>query len=229
MRLELASFPVKDVRFAGHTRYDAGLLELNKEELLALVLEDGKIIWADLDVAFPKQETRIIRVRGAVEPRVKLSGAGCVFPGILGPVETVGQGRTNRLSGMTVMTSAVYKPTILSGTAAGRAGLVDMWGPGAQLTPFGSTINVVLMLELRDGVTELEAHAAIQTAELKVARRLADTTREKTTEDVEVFELFDTDPALPRIAYILGCRTAWHEPHSGVAYYGLPIRESLPT
>ncbi|MBI4522337.1 MAG: hypothetical protein HY695_00850, partial [Deltaproteobacteria bacterium] len=32
-----------------------------------------------------------------------------------------------------------------------------------------------------------------------------------------------------RIAYILGCRTAWHEPHSGVAYYGLPIRESLPT
>jgi glycine reductase len=85
------------------------------------------------------------------------------------------------------------------------------------------------MLELRDGVAELEAHAAIQSAELRVARRLAETTRESNAEDIEVFELFETDPSLPRVVYILGCRTAWHEPHSGVAYYGLPIRESLPT
>ncbi|OGP26919.1 MAG: hypothetical protein A2038_11090 [Deltaproteobacteria bacterium GWA2_57_13] len=229
MRLELASFPVKDVRFDGRTRYDGGVLEINKEELVNLVLEDGKIAWANLDCAFPTEQTRIVRVRDAVEPRLKVSGPGCVFPGILGPVETVGQGRTNRLSGVTVITSAVYERTILSGGAAGRTALVDMWGPAAQLTPFGSTINVVLMLELRSGVTELEAHAAIQMAELRVAQRLAETTRERTAEDVEVFELFETDPSLPRVVYILGCRTAWHEPHSGVAFYGLPIRESLPT
>jgi len=229
MRLELANFPVKDVQFDGKTRYNGGVLEINKEELLALVLEDGKITWANLDVAFPNEQTRIVLVRDVVEPRVKVSGPGCVFPGILGPVETVGQGRTNRLSGVTVMTSAEYKRTILEGAAAGRTGLVDMWGPAAQLTPFGSTINVVLMLELRDGVSELEAHAAIQSAELRVAQRLAETTREKATDDVEVFELFETDSSLPRVVYILGCRTAWHEPHSGVALYGLPIRESLPT
>src|SRR3990170_8135490 len=210
MKLELANFPVNDVRFGGQTKYDSGLLDINKRELMALALEDEKVVWADLDVAFPGEQTRIVRVRDAVEPRLKMSGSGCVFPGILGPVETVGQGRTNRLSGVTVMTSAEYKRTILEGTAAGRTGFVDMWGPAAQLTPFGSTINIVFMLELRDGVSELEAHGAIQSAELRVAQRLAETTREKATDDVEVFELFETDPSFPRVVYILGCRTAWH-------------------
>jgi len=229
MRLELANFPVKDVRFDGRTNYHGGVLEINREELVALVLEDGKVVSANFDVALPGEQTRIVRVRDVVEPRLKVSGTGCVFPGILGPVETVGQGRTHRLSGVTVMTSAEYKLTILEGNAAGRTALVDMWGPAAQLTPFGSTINIVLMLKLRDGVSELEAHAAIQSAELRVAQRLAETTRERAAEDVEVFELFETDPSLPRVVYILGCRTTWHEPHSGVALYGLPIRESLPT
>jgi glycine reductase len=229
MRLELADFPVKDVRFNGRTSYNNGVLEVDKEELLKLVLEDGKIVSANLDVARPGEHTRIVRVRDVVEPRVKVSGPGCVFPGILGPVETVGEGRTNRLSGVTVMTSAEYKLTILEGNAAGRTAIVDMWGPAAQLTPFAATINIVLMLQLRDGVSELEAHAAIQSAELRVAQKLAETTRERTAGNSEVFELFETDPSLPRVVYILGCRTAWHEPHSGVALYGLPIRESFPT
>ena len=94
MRLELANFPVRDVRFDGRTRYDGGVLEIHKGELLAWVLEDGRVTWADLDVAFPQEQTRIVRVRDAVEPRVKVSGPGCVFPGSLGSVETVGQGRT---------------------------------------------------------------------------------------------------------------------------------------
>jgi len=127
------------------------------------------------------------------------------------------------------MPSAEYHPTILSGTAAQNAGIVDMWGPGAQLTPFGVTINIVLTFQLIDGVTELEAHAAIQLAEFRVAHRLAETTRYRTPESVEVFELSEVDPSLPRVVYILTCLTMWHEPHSSVAYYGLPIRESLPT
>ncbi len=229
MRLQLANFPVKDVRFNGRTSYSGGVLDIDREELAALVLEDGRIVSANFDLAFPGEQTRIVRVRDVVEPRIKVAGPGSVFPGILGPVETVGQGKTHRLSGVTVMASAEYERTILEGTAAGRTGVVDMWGPAARLTPFGSTINIVLMLRLREGVSELDAHAAIQLAELRIARRLAETTREKTAEDLEAFELFETDPSLPRVVYILGCRTAWHEPHSGVAFYGLPLRESLPT
>jgi len=229
MKLEMATFFVKDVRFSKHTSYDSEVLEINKEELINLVLEDKRVLSADLDVARPGEKTRIVKLRDAVEPRVKVSGPGCVFPGILGPVETVGEGRTNRLSGVTVMISSEYRPTILSGSGSQSSVIVDMWGQVGHLTPFGSMVNIVLMVALVDGVTELDAHAAMQLAEFKVALRLAETTREKVPQDIEVFELFRTDPSLPRIVYIAGATTAWHMPHSGVAYYGLPIRESLPT
>lgn len=229
MRLELAEFPVKNVRFSNQTICNHGILEIDKGEMLGSVLQDKKIAWADMDVAFPKEKTRILNVRDVVEPRIKISGPGCVFPGILGPVETVGEGKTHRLSGVTVMASAEYPPTILSGAYAQNTSILDMWGPAARITPFASTINIVLLLKLIDSVSELEAHNAIQLAELKVASRLAETTRDKTPEGSEIFELFEVDSSLPRVVYIVGFLTGLHGPHSLVAYYGLPIQEALPT
>lgn len=229
MNLELATYPVTKVRWSDRTAYRDGHLQIDKQELLSIVLDDKKIVSADLDIALPGEETRIVNVRDVVEPRIKVAGSGCVFPGILGPVDAVGNGRTHRLSGMAVVVSATYRPTILSGTAAGNSSIIDMWGPLARATPFGSTINVVLTIKLLDGVTELEAHAAIQLAEFKVARRLAETTRELATGETEVFGIGDVDPSLPRVVYIDSFLTNWHAPHSLVAYYGLPIRESLPT
>ena len=84
MKLELAEFPVKNVRFGKQTGYADGILEIDKDELLTSVLEDRKIAWADVDVAFPNEQTRVLNVRDVVEPRIKVSGPGCVFPGILG-------------------------------------------------------------------------------------------------------------------------------------------------
>ncbi len=204
MRLELASFPVKDIEFGRITGYTSGVLEVNKEELVSLVLEDKRIVSANLDIAFPGEPTRIVNIRDVLEPRVKVSGPGCVFPGIMGPVRTAGEGRTHRLSGFTVIASAQYQPALKSGTGAQVAGLVDMWGPGSQVTPFGSTINLVLTMQLVDGVSELEAYTSIRLAECQVAYRLAETTRETSPEDIGVFELGQVDPSLPRLAYIMG-------------------------
>ena len=66
-------------------------------------------------------------------------------------------------------------------------------------------------------------------AGFRIANRLAETTRGKHPENTEVFELSKVDPSLPRVIYILSSSTQWLAPHTGVAYYGLPIRESLPT
>jgi glycine reductase len=229
MKLEMATFPVKNVKFGSRTAYSNGILEIDKDELVKLIIEDKRVASADLEVAFPGEITRIVKVRDVVEPRVKVAGPGCMFPGVLGPVETVGDGITHRLSGIAVVLSGEYKPTILSGTTAQNTGIVDMWEPGAQFTPFGSTVNIVPIIKLVDGVTELEAHNTIQLAEFRIGQRLAETTRDMTAEDIEVFELFKCDSSLPRVVYVLTCCTEWHSIHSGVAYYGLPIRESLPT
>jgi len=228
MKLEMATFPVKDVQFNKQTSYNNGILAINKEELVALLLEDKRIASADLDVAFPGEKTRIVRIRDVVEPRVKVSGPGCVFPGVLGPVETVGEGKTHRLSGVTVMPSAEYQPKIMHGTTAQAMGIVDMWGPGAEVTPYGSTINIVPLFKLIDGVTEVEAQAAIQLAECRVAHRLAEATRHETPKNVEVFELFEVDPSLPRVVYILSVLTLASGPTSYVSFYGWPLHESMP-
>ena len=141
MKLELADFPVREARFGKQTTYQGATLEINREELVSLILQDKKIATANLDMASPGEKTRIVRIRDVVEPRIKVSGPGCVFPGIMGPVKTMGEGRTNRLSGVTVMPSAEYRPTILAGTAREKSGLVDMWGPATAITPFASTIR----------------------------------------------------------------------------------------
>lgn len=229
MRLELAEFPVRDIHFGKQTYYSGGVLEIDREELLTLILQDERVASADLDIAYPNDKTRVCNGRDVIEPRIKVSGPSCVFPGVLGPPETVGEGRTHRLSGMTVIPSAEYRPTIPGGQAAQSTAILDMWGPGAEITPFSATINVVPVLKLIDGISEWDAHVAIQMAELSVATRLAESTRDKTPENAEVFELSAVDPSLPRIVYNLGALMTLHEPHSVVAYYGLPIQESLPT
>ena len=58
MKLEMAEFPVKDIRFGNQTAYDNGVLAINKEELLSLVREDNRIVSADLDIAYPEKLSR---------------------------------------------------------------------------------------------------------------------------------------------------------------------------
>ncbi len=227
-KLELASYPVKNVSFTQSTMYHNGSLEINKAELISLIKEDKRIASADIDIAFPGEKTRIVMIRDAVEPRIKVSGSGCVFPGLLGPVESVGTGRTNRLSGIAVIPSAQYKPTILSGNNAANSGTVDMWGPGAQITPFGSTINVVPVMNLVDNISELDAHTAILMAELKTARYLAETTQDVEPETIESFELSQVDSSLPKVIYILSFMSLAYNPHSFVAYFGFCLHDIMP-
>src|SRR3990170_1966440 len=229
MRLELADYPVKEIRLGRTFRYQDGLLEVDGPALEAIILRDGRIAAAALAVVRPGDKVRITGVRDLVEPRVKVSGNGQVFPGILGPVEAVGDGRTHRLSGMTVVATAAYEGTVRAGLGVQRSALLDMSGAGAAASKFGALVHLVLIMKLRDGLSELDAHTAIQAAEFQVARRAAETTLGVEPIGVEVYDLRVRRPELPNVVLIQGCLTDDHHVHSGVSYYGLPIRESLST
>ena len=189
MRLEMAEFPVTQITLGTEFRYCSGVLEVDHEELKRLVLQDKRIQDASLEVVAPGERVRITGIRDVVEPRVKVRGQGQIFPGILGPVVTVGDGRTHRLSGMAVVVAAQYEGTIRAGSAVQRSAILDMWGLGAEISRFASRVNLVLILRLESGLPEIEAHTAIQRAEYEVARRLAETTTETTPERVETYEL----------------------------------------
>ena len=104
MRLELGTFPVRDARFGLRTRWSDGVLEIDREAALAAVREDGLVASARLELARPGESVRIWPVRDVVEPRIKVEGPGVTYPGWFGrSIETVGRGRTHRLSGLGVL------------------------------------------------------------------------------------------------------------------------------
>jgi glycine reductase complex component B subunit alpha and beta len=229
MKLEIAEFPVMHIRLGRRFRYEAGLLEVDEEALIDLLRQDRRIKDPKLAVAAPGENVRITGIRDIVEPRHKVSGSGQVFPGVLGPVEDVGAGRTHRLSGMTVIAAAAYEGTIRAGTTVQRSAILDMSGPGAKISRFSSHRHLVISFEIVPGLAELEAHAAIQLAEYKVAQRVAQTTEGLSPEKISVYDLSKKDPHLPNVMLIQGCITDPQHVHSGVGYYGLSLRDSMAT
>ena len=229
MILEMSEFPVRRLRFGDHFEYQAGTLEVDRAALIQLVLEDQRIETVEFEFAYPDDPVRITGVRDVVEPRIKPDGGSQVFPGAVGPVTSVGEGRTHRLAGMAVIATAAYEGTVRAGTAVQRSALIDMWGPGAAASRFSSLVNLVLILRVREGLAEFEAHSAIQRAEIEVAKTLAKTTAGLSPESIVSYDLRTQTPGVPRVVLIQGCITQPAQSHSGVSYYGMPIRESLAT
>jgi glycine reductase complex component B subunit alpha and beta len=229
MRLELAEFPVSRIALADRFHYSLGQLTVDKLALEQSVLQESRIEAAWLEVVAPGDRVRITGIRDVVEPRVKVSGGGQVFPGVLGPVQPIGDGRTHRLSGMAVFVTAEYEGTVRAGLGVQRSAILDMWGVGADASPFSALHSLVLNLRLAKGLSELTAHTIIQHAAFETAKRLAEITIDIEPVDIEVFELGGADETLPKVLLLQGCLTDSPNPHSGVSYFGLPIRDSLAT
>lgn len=229
MRLELAEFPVEQIRLGSHFGYQRRVLHVDASALVNLVLEDRRITDASLAVARPGEDVRITGIRDIVEPRCKVIGHGTVFPGVLGPVARIGEGRTHRLSGMTVIAAAAYEGTIRAGTTVQRSAILDMSGPGAAISRFSRHAHLIISFRITPGLAEIDAHHAIQQAELKVAHRLAEVTKTLDPENLMVYDLSEKNPNLPTVMLIQGCITDPQHFHSGVGYYGISLRESLAT
>ena len=229
MRLEVAEFPVGEIRLGRKFGYDSGELLVDGGAIVDSILQEKRIEAAWLDVVAPGDKTRITGIRDVVEPRIKVSGSGQVFPGVLGPVEPVGDGRTHRLSNMALFVTTEYEGTVRAGLGVQRSTILDMWGPGAEASPFSRLHGLVLNLRLAKGIAEFAAHTIIQKAAFETAKKLAEASSGKFPAQVDVFELDGAVPALPKVLLIQGCLTDSPNPHSGVSYYGLPIRDSLAT
>ncbi|MFA7462535.1 MAG: glycine/sarcosine/betaine reductase component B subunit, partial [Anaerovoracaceae bacterium] len=95
MKLEVGYIPIRDIRFGPESKVDNNVLYVNKRELSALILADEGIASVALDLARPGESVRITPVKDVIEPRVKVSGTGGIFPGWCAKVRTVGEGRTH--------------------------------------------------------------------------------------------------------------------------------------
>ena len=225
MKLELCKVAVRQLRFGDKTEAINGTLTINKAELEALLLEDEHLASVALELAHPGDSTRIMPVKDAVEPRCKLEGPGEVFPGFIGPVETVGQGRTLVLEGMAVLTAGRL--------VAAQEGIVDMRGPGAEYTPFSQTCNLVIVLTPRDDVKLHEAEQACRIAGFKAAHYLAVSCKNAKIDTSEIFDFpplakaMQAYPGLPKVGYMymLQSQVLLHD----TWVYGVDAKKILPS
>ena len=63
MRLELAAYPVSDVRFGASTRWRDGILEIDPDEVLEPIRRDPLVERADFAVARPGESVRLVTIQ----------------------------------------------------------------------------------------------------------------------------------------------------------------------
>ena len=175
MQLDVGSFSVRSVGFAKRTNLSQGKLELDKGELLQMVLDDPKVLSATLDIVRPGDSTRIIGYGNVIEPKLKVSGEGQVYPGVCGrPTNIVGSGVTYRMEGVSVIEGIDRAGQTESYPGEDRqwgrelsdgeseqeginARFIDMTGPGA-VTPYAELINICLVVTPSAGLDAEDQH-----------------------------------------------------------------------
>jgi glycine reductase len=235
MRLEMATNVVSELRFSGATRLGRGVLEVDRAALRALLLDDDAFDDVALDIVRPGDSVRIIHVMDAAEPRWK-PPPGSTFPGFVGPPRTVGEGMTRRLEGLAVLSvsdAVAGEPTYW------REAIVDMTGPGADVTTFGGTANLVLSFTparayrdatRADAVVEnimvgsalaQRYNRRVRAAQLKAAAYLVRAVAGEPPERVRAYELAPVPAGLPRVVYFYQL--------AGATVYGQAMDGMLPT
>lgn len=225
MKLELGKIFIKDLEFAEKTEVVDHTLYICKDEIEALVLEDERIKEVKLEIAKPGDSTRITPVKDVIEPRVKVSGNGNIFPGVIAKVAEVGEGRTHALVGANVVTC---------GRIVGfQEGVIDMSGPAADYCPFSKTYNLCVVVEPQEGLTTHSYEEAARLVGLKVAIYVGKAGKEIEPDEVITYETkplleqIAQYPELPKIGYIhmLQSQGLLHDTY----YYGVDAKQFVPT
>lgn len=225
MKLEIGNFHVKDIQFGPVTSFKDGILTVNREEAMAALNPDGKLKHVQLHIARPGEQVRILPVKEIVEPRARPDGRAA-FPGNTGPTVLCGEGVVHALKDMAVIAVGKY--------GGWMEGVLDMSGPGAEVTPFSQLVNLCFTAENTDPAEDpgsQHMNLNYRRGALLLAEYLAQATIGQTPQDWERFELTEVeDKTLPRVALVVQI-SAFYEKNDGFCdeLYGVDTRLMMPT
>jgi sarcosine reductase len=148
-----------------------------------------------VEIVPPGSPLRVTHVLDAVEPRSRPDGRAA-FP----RDGRGGEGRTNRLDGVVVLSCLDFPGE--ERPLHEQESIVDLSGPGAEVTPFGDMTAVVLTFEPGSG-GHVEIDARARGVALEVAEELARPTLDADPIDIERFELGPADADLPSVGALI--------------------------
>ena len=218
--LRLISHRVTAVTLGPVTGYNAGILTVSatdaRRALADAALAESRVSWVS-----PGDSARIIKVLDAVEPRTKGPGGGGIFPGFLGSAPPQGHGETHVLRGVAVIAAGYLPPA--------QEAVIDMSGPGAALSPFGETHNLIIEFIPAEGAPWEKVDAAVRLGALKIAALLAEAALGAPPDDVVTLPAIPHARAsgLPRVGAITNLQT--QGTFKDVFVYGKSFGAAPPT
>jgi sarcosine reductase len=225
-KLNVDEYPITELVFGNRTALQGTRLVVNIEDIKEIAKKEDVISGVNVEIARPGESVRIIHVIDAIEAMTKVEGPGTVYPGFLGPAVTVGRGRTKKLTGFLIISTAEFlEPT--SGGLAFREGVLDMSGPGQLYCQASSTINLVVNYQPAAGVSNQMFDDAIRITTLRIGQLIGETSRSLASCKNRAFELQQVSPELPRIVYIdqIMSQTSMMQ----TFLYGKELGDTLPT
>ena len=230
MKLEIGNFIVKDVVFGDRTFFEDSVLTINKQEAEEFIKQDSHIIKVEIEIAKPGEDIRILPVKEAVEPRIRVDGRA-LFPGVTGELAPAGEGRVHALKGISVLG--------VGGTWGSFGdGMIDMAGEGQKYTLFGSLINICVVIETDEDFEyheQQKKNKAIRWASHLFAEYLGKTVKDLQPDEVEIFELpslRNRDEAiekLPSVVLVLQPQSQMEEMGYNDLVYGWDLNHFVPT
>jgi glycine reductase len=226
MQLELGTFPVESVRTGSAAGYADRTLTVDVERLRARCLDDPRVVEVGIDIVEPGESTRIVHVRDVMEPRVKVSGEGHVYPAICGhPPDTVGDGVTHGFSGFAILIAADVPERIRRDVSAAADSLIDMSGPGA-VTVYSTLRYVALTVHLEPALDLVEWNETLLAVSHRAAEQLASQLRDLEPPIRQHFSLEPCGGELLRIVHVHTLNGSM-VPGIGSTIYGY-ARHALP-
>ena len=223
MKLTLAHYHIRNVKFDKRTEIKDEVLFINHDELKSLLLNDKNFSNIEIEITHPGEMARIINVLDIVDPRKKVSEDSEVFPGWIGKLGLVGLGKTNVLRNVSI---------IETGSMDGFfGGIIDMGGMGSQYFPYSRTHNIILAPTSAKGVHPTHYAKSLKKASLKTSVYLGETTLNLHPDEMMTFDFArgrkkSIGKRLPRVGYIW--QVLSHYKLRDIFYYGATSNNFFP-
>ena len=195
MKLTVETVRIKDLQFGNETRYEDGILYVDKTDILSFARSESCFDTLKIDIARPGDSTRIINVVDVVQARCKALG-NIDWPGVLTEeYDIAGRGVTRAVEGMGIV--LCQNNTYWSR----KWGSFDMSGPCASMNVYAKMPELVIEPIAPEGADFREYREALRRVGYRTSVLLAKTTLGVEPEEVEIFDNEIQYPDLPKIAY----------------------------